>query len=334
MAEAALTCPRCAAPLEVTPETIVAICKYCGFPRIIAGTFRLDEVRIVGSRDRSQIVDSFWRSVKKDPDLRRYGDKITLVDIEGFYIPAWIGEVRIEGKLTHRNKSKAFSFTTGVGFCARRAVMTFGVMDVIYHFLQSRPLSKPLTEISKDEWETMKLKVLSTELDRSEVRERMLEDAIDIVRSAYEEKKTLSYFSANASFAEEPVLILLPMWVVHYRCRRGCFRAAFAGWDGKRVAATEPMSLPHRVKYTLSAIGLTAAASFVGGALYYIILNFSNSASTRSRGKTILFLLALLFAIYTAVLKLGQLAVRGSRTEYSVRLRVKTARGTVLERMG
>ncbi|MDK2383629.1 MAG: hypothetical protein QI199_02315, partial [Candidatus Korarchaeota archaeon] len=49
MSEPAYRCERCSAPLEVSPETIVAICPYCGYPNHISGTLSVKDVWIVPS---------------------------------------------------------------------------------------------------------------------------------------------------------------------------------------------------------------------------------------------------------------------------------------------
>jgi len=330
-----LVCQRCGAPLTVTPETIVAICEYCGYPRILGSTINPDEVFIVESIGRDAAVSAFWKAVEADRDLRRLRNKIDLLEVEGFYVPAWIGRVMVDGVVEYivreRRDNREYkrlvrediSFQSGIGFCARRAAATFGITDAIYYFLKTRERAKsqPLTEFPQEKWERVKLKVLNTEVDVSEVRERMCEDVADIVRSNYAHRE-VTYFRVYASLTEQPKLYLIPVWLAYYRYGEGTFRMALAGWDGARVAASEPVTGLHRALYTLGVFGLIAISSFLGGVIAYN-LRIGESISVP----------AAIFTFLTiAAPFLSYLIVKGARVERLYRKRVQAARGTVIER--
>lgn len=84
MEELTFKCERCGAPLEVSPETIIAVCPYCGYPNHISGNIKTENIYIVPpSLDKNTIAQSFWKRVEKDFDLRRIKDDIQIVGIEG-----------------------------------------------------------------------------------------------------------------------------------------------------------------------------------------------------------------------------------------------------------
>lgn len=54
MEEFTFRCERCGAPLEVSPETIIAVCPYCGYPNHISGNIKTENIYIVPSLDKER----------------------------------------------------------------------------------------------------------------------------------------------------------------------------------------------------------------------------------------------------------------------------------------
>jgi len=146
---------------------------------------------------------------------------------------------------------------------ARRQVKSFGVDDLITHFSKTRPHFKRLLDLEEGEWEKIKLEILNTEMDERQAKLIMREDAIDVIRNRFLAKSDrIELFDVHAGEPRDVKLLLLPMWTVYYRHRNSIFQAVFAGWDGRRVAATEPMNVLRQVQYLAGAgVGL-AVASF------------------------------------------------------------------------
>ena len=64
-----LKCSQCGAPLEVTPDSVVAVCRYCGRPNFFLGNPA--EVLAVPTLSSSEIVKKAVERTKKDLNLRR-----------------------------------------------------------------------------------------------------------------------------------------------------------------------------------------------------------------------------------------------------------------------
>jgi len=288
MEEFTFKCERCGAPLEVSPETIIAICPYCGFPNHISGNIKTENIYIVPSLNKNAIAQSFWKRVEKDFDLGRIKDDIQIVGIEGHYAPYWAGRVHVDGVVkymkreeechtdskgnTHchtveRHYTERVNETLSLLGSARRQVKSLGVEDIIKHFSKDRPKEKRLLDLDEESWSKIKLEILNTEMDELHAKLMMREDAVDVIRNRFLAKSDrIERFDIHASEPEDARLLLLPMWVVYYKYGNSIFQTVFAGWDGRAVASTEPMNLFRRAEY-LAGAGVGALIAAFGGAL-------------------------------------------------------------------
>jgi hypothetical protein len=55
------------------------------------------------------------------------------------------------------------------------------------------------------------------------------------------------------------------MWTVYYKFENSIYHSVFAGWDGRRVASTEPMSTLRRAEY-MGGVALGILIGAIGGA--------------------------------------------------------------------
>ncbi len=272
----AFKCERCGAPLDISPETIVAICPYCGFPNHISGALKTENVRIIPTLDKNAIAQAFWKRVERDFDLKRMKNMIELVDVEGHYAPYWVGTVHVEGDVEYTvQEEECHTDSEGNTEChtverhyqehvdrnlqlmgsARRQVQSFGVDDVIRHYRKSLVESKRLMDLDGEEWGRIKLEILNTEMDENQAKLMMREDAVDVIRRKFSSKADrIDYFDVRADEPENVSLLLLPMWTVYYKVENSIFHVVFAGWDGKDVAATEPMPIWRRAQYLAGAV--------------------------------------------------------------------------------
>jgi len=296
--EADFKCERCGAPLDVSPETIVAICPYCGFPNHISGNLKTEDIFIVPSINKNDVAKAFWEHVEKDFDLRRIKDDLQIAEVEGHYAPYWSGIVHVYGTVRYmRREQECHTDSKGNTHChtverhytervnenmhllgsARRQVKSLGVDDLIKHFSKTRPEGKRLLDLDEDEWGKVKLEILNTEMDERHASLMMREDAVDIVRNHFLDKSDrIERFDVRTDEPKDVKLLLLPMWAVYYRYGNSIFHAVFAGWDGKRVAATEPMNVFRRAEYITGAgIGVllgSFGAAFTGNVIGAAIL--------------------------------------------------------------
>ena len=281
-------CERCGAPLEVSPETIVAVCPYCGYPNHISGSLKTENMYIVPTLDKNAIAKAFWNRVERHFDLKRMKNMIEIVDIEGHYAPYWVGNVYVSGEVEYTvREEECHTDSEGNTEChtvekhyhdyvdetlrligsARRQVKSFGVDDIIRHYSKVRPEGKRLLDLDEDQWGKIKLEILNTEMDEAQAKMVMREDAIDIVRSRYSSRADrIDRFDVIAEEPQNVALFLLPMWTVYYKVENSIFHTVFAGWDGKDVASTEPMPIWRRAQYLTGTVMGTLIGAF--GAAY------------------------------------------------------------------
>ena len=273
-------CSYCGGPLDVTPETIVAVCEYCGHANWIVEEAKT-EIFMVPSLPRDRIVKAFWNRVESDFDLSRIKSDISIQEIQAYYAPYWfapaVAKARYEGYKTEtytdskghvhtRRKHVSGSFTINrfTGVIARRAVEDMAIDEMEEHFVKTKP---PETVLSKVDWESVKLRVLSPEYDEKVARNLILEEIWWMAkRRAESDVDELTKFECDVWLIDKPRLVLLPYWLVVYRYKGGAYRVAFSGWDGAPLEATEPVMLYHRVGYFIGAL-LGAAISGGGLAL-------------------------------------------------------------------
>jgi hypothetical protein len=92
-----LRCEHCGAPLEVTPEDIIVVCSYCGYPNAYDKIFAEENVFFVESLPKGEILLSSNERVKRDRDFAGIRNKVKVVKIEGMYVPLWFGRVSGRG---------------------------------------------------------------------------------------------------------------------------------------------------------------------------------------------------------------------------------------------
>ncbi|CAD5244165.1 hypothetical protein [Thermococcus camini] len=318
-------CERCGAPLEVSPETIVAICPYCGFPNHLSGNLKTDNIFIVPTLDKNAIAKAFWDRVERDFDLKRMKEKLEIVEVEGHYAPYWVGTVHVEGIVEYTvREEECHTDSKGNTHChtverhyrdrinenlpligsARRQVKSLGVDDMINHYSRSRPEGKKLLELEEEEWGKVKLEILNTEMDETQAKTIMREDAIDVIRDHYSAKADrIDRFDITADEPENVHLVLLPMWTVYYRFENSIFYTVFAGWDGKDVMSTEPMPVWRRAQY-------------LAGTVFGILIGAAGAAYGGINGAPVVSILAILLGAGASGY-FGRLVLEGQRIERS-----------------
>ena len=271
-------CSYCGAPLDVTPETIVAVCEYCGHANWIVEDAKT-EVYMVSSLPREMIEKAFWRRVERDFDLSRIKREISVQEIQAYYAPYWfapaVARAYYEGYKTEtytdskgrvhtrrKHVSGRFTIDRYLGVIGRRAVEDMAIDEMEEHYVKSRIPYEPL---SKVDWDRVKLKVLSAEYDEKTAKNLILEEIwLEAKSRAKSNVDELTKFECDVWLKDKPRLILLPYWLVVYRYKGGAYRVAFAGWDGHPLEATEPVMLYHRLGYLAGAFLGTAVS---GGGL-------------------------------------------------------------------
>ena len=279
-------CINCGATLKVTPETIVAICEYCGAPNIISGILSEEDLYLVPSVGEGKVLEEFWRRVNTDVDLRSIASKIRPVSIEGSYIPFWLSRVELEGEIIYRKREyygkqvrvrrvrESFSRVLWVDIVARRQVKHLGLRELVERYLDERPESIKLSEIPTDRWREIKLPILNLEYDRAEAEASIRDHSIDLVREEWEGRVSdIVFFSAEVKSMTKPNLVFLPIWTITYRYGGGLYFAQHDGWSGRSLVFAEPIRAFRRAIYILGMISST----ILGGLSGYLLLHKTTS---------------------------------------------------------
>ncbi|OYT67836.1 MAG: hypothetical protein B6U65_01845 [Candidatus Wolframiiraptor sp. EX4484-121] len=279
-------CMNCGATLKVTPETIVAICEYCGAPNIISGILSEEDLYLVPSVGEGRVWEEFWRRVNTDVDLKSIASKIRPVSIEGSYIPFWLSRVELEGEIIYRKREyygkqvrvrrvrESFSRVLWVDIVARRQVKHLGLRELVERYLDERPESIKLSEIPTDRWREIKLPILNLEYDRAEAEASIRDRSIDLVREEWEGRVSdIIFFSAEVKSMTKPNLVFLPIWTITYRYGGGLYFAQHDGWSGRSLVFAEPIRAFRRAIYILGMISST----ILGGLSGYLLLHKTTS---------------------------------------------------------
>ncbi len=265
-------CANCGGPLDVTPETIVAVCEYCGYPNWINESAKTNII-IVPSKSREDIINAFFYRVNHDFDLSRIKNEILIKDVQGYYVPYWIISIdvnahyegykteittgpkgQIQTRRVHVSGNVAFSKTYGL--LARRAVEDLAIENLSQHFIESNIKNEIM--LDQVDWSKIKLKVLSGEYDEKtaiiEAKERAFNEA---KRKAQFNVSELTRFicNVNTSNQTKPKLVLLPYWILTYSYNNSIFRFVASGWDAKPLETSEPVLIYRRILYLFGIFG-------------------------------------------------------------------------------
>lgn len=273
----AYRCERCGAPLEVTPESIIVVCEYCGNPNWTTET--REEIYIVPSLNRSGIERSFRQRVAEDFDLRRIRNKISIVEINGIYVPFYFVTVKVEARyegfkkkiervetgrkartiIKRERVSGKLKSTFRIPVLARRSAEDFSIFELAEHFRQSKP---DLIKIEEVEWEKVRLPVLNTEISSLEAKDLARDEAGDRMREKAESKvDELTEFQCKTRVIDISPLILVPYWYLVYSYEKAQYKAAYAGWSSHLLAVQEPVMAYHRALYFAGVLASCAIAA-------------------------------------------------------------------------
>lgn len=273
----AYRCERCGAPLEVTPESIVVVCEYCGNPNWM--TDIREEIYVVPSLSKGDIERSFKQRVAEDFDLRKIKNKISIVEVNGVYVPFYFATVKVEARyegykkrrervrtgkrariVTKREKvSGTLRSTLKIPILARRSAEDFSIFELAEHFRHSKP---KLIKIQEVDWEKIKLPVLNTEISSEEARNMARDEAGDRIREKAESKvDELIEFQCRTKIVNVSPLTLVPYWYLVYNYRMAQYKAAYAGWSSHLLAIQEPVMAYHRALYFIGVLASCAIAA-------------------------------------------------------------------------
>ncbi|MCE4625337.1 MAG: hypothetical protein F7C35_05680 [Desulfurococcales archaeon] len=203
-----IRCQRCGAPLDVTPETIVAVCKYCGFPNWTAQAY-VYPIVIVPAKSR-EAARFFEKYIHEDPDMKGLADKVTLKRIETVYVPVYFATVAVEsryygkanvtltkvevytdskGRVHTRTKTRVvrvdvrgtYNGVEDIDIIARRSVDETELRPLLVHYRKTVFAGgKEGVPISQVNWEEVKGEVLAAEVAPQAAQTYARDQACDI----------------------------------------------------------------------------------------------------------------------------------------------------------
>ncbi|WP_240703286.1 zinc ribbon domain-containing protein [Thermococcus indicus] len=284
-----LRCERCGAPLETTPEDVIVVCPYCGYPNSYDRIFTEKNVFFVESLPKKEILRLFWERVRRDRDYLGLRGKIEVAKVEGFYVPLWFGRVKGSGyvryvdKIKEGNKTKRvvryrnFEEKSVVCIPARRSVYDVTVEELarkmgrrIYiasgemsHVLSRIMEPRPISELTPEKWEELELDFLNTDFGKEQAKAALLDRSSDRAKEIHvPTDKEMKAFWFNGE-VEDFALVFYPLWKVYYDIEGGTYFVAYDGHEGKEVLALEPVRVWRKVAYALTALfGVSIAALF------------------------------------------------------------------------
>jgi len=297
-------CRYCGAPLQVGPDTVVAVCPYCGRSNWIRGEpGELLAARAPGSPE--EVEEAFRRLAERDPDLRRVSH--VLARAEAVFIPFYEGRGlarssyeargRLVVTITRRRGDKTVTETRMVPFhvsglyeaefetllVARRSPGEEAVQLLARHYQRTRPRLVPLEEAVPG-WRRGFHAALAADRDPGEARAWVVDDTCDRVR---ERVRGVIRGRARATYHGPGVVtgvvveweripcaieglavrgpLFLPLVKAYYVAEERIYRAYFAGWDMAPLVREEPFTAAQRAALTVLG-GLASGLLGSGGA--------------------------------------------------------------------
>jgi len=302
-APVAYRCRYCGAPLLVGPDTVVAVCPYCGRPNWIRG--RPSELLSAPApRGPEEVEEAFRRLVEKDPDLRRVHPVLARAEavFMPFYEARGVAESRYEAEghlvvtITRSRDGETETETRTVPFhveglyragfetlvAARRAPGEEAVELLARHYQSTRPRLVGLDE-AVAEWRRGFHTALAADRSLEEAERWVLDDTCDRVRSRVREvirrRAEESYIgpgtvsSVVVEWERVPCRVsglavrgplMLPLVKAYYVAEEKIYRAYFAGWDLAPLVREEPFTTGQRLAVTL--LGGAASGALGAGA--------------------------------------------------------------------
>ena len=208
---AAFRCQRCGAPLEVTPDTIVAVCPYCGYPNWTAQAYIYPMVLVPAQARRAP--EFFKRYVESDPDMRKLASQVKLRRYEIVYVPFYFADVETSGdyfgvadvvmtRVVVRRRGKetyvetqtrvvrvtvtgSYRHEHTIDIAAKRGVDSTILDALAEYYLDSRPPATPIAQVN---WEDVKGTVLAAEIPADEAGTIARDEACDTSQRIVEEE--------------------------------------------------------------------------------------------------------------------------------------------------
>jgi len=273
-------CPNCGAPIEVTPDSLVIKCRYCGYIEYRDPGY---DVFVFPSISREEITRRFWDRMRTDSDMSKYVSSISIDSITNMFVPFYvvdydaqyffIGEreetrtrtVNVGGRVVTQTEVRTVKVrdsgsVRGVdAILGRRHIEELGIKELSTQVKQLDVSAA--VHASKYEWGKEVYAVMGFDIEPKEVsaiaRDVIAEKLKTWVKRKYRLDR-LNVYLCRVNIKNFKA-VLVPIYIVTYKFRNAIYSIAFSGVDGRQLVAIEPVLTKHLVMY----LGGAAAATFV-----------------------------------------------------------------------
>ena len=278
-------CPNCGAAIELNPEAIIYVCKYCGWSGDIFGkNLKIYVWPTLPRQSVEQLVKRFTGGAKiVEADLKYVPYWIFKASITVNYAAKVVYKVKRGKKYIRREANVGEKFEKEIVYplVARLNAEFYGDLEmqgnVEYNFRK-----KPPKEVTSEEARNIAPYVLSPEISRDEAQEIIvdkLEDvglniAKDRAKSRFSNVESVHvYYYEPEIRVSDPILVMAPYWFIIYKSKGGIYSGAFSGIDGDLLKLEVPITSAERLVRLLGA-WLVAALTGLGVEFF---LNTSSS---------------------------------------------------------
>jgi len=275
----AVKCPQCGASLDLSPDSVVYVCRYCGW----SGFVHEQQLEVVGVPPLGQeqlngAVASFVR--------RKAGRDSSVLEQKLMMVPFWMVKVHAvtryngykkemrsrvvgSGKNARTELYEVYRPVKGTmeeemltALFARRHERIFG-LDRVERAVKDAPPKELPQDLLKDL--AKRAEFLSSSIGLDEANEWAKTFVADDHRKRVQGMCTKVFDCYTDASPTSSLLSYYPIISVRYKGRDRTYRAVFDGASGKVLEAEVPVTLGQRVGYLLGGYGASlalAAASY------------------------------------------------------------------------
>ncbi|MEN3048234.1 MAG: hypothetical protein ABDH63_05580 [Candidatus Caldarchaeales archaeon] len=276
LSEAVHRCRNCGAPVELSPDTVVSVCSYCGH---VESSFPLGSGPLmVRPASASELRDFVERAVRK-----KGGRGASVRDVRFVVVPIWVAELRAKTryngyKVEYKTRSTGRSTTVykvyypvrgtldellAIAVYGRKFESIFGLGAVKWNALLRYGAAGGLDPGPLKGWE-----VLGSELTEEEAWKSAEARAADEHRTKVESMASKVFDCYTRTERSSIRLVLYPVVEARYESGGKSYRVCVDGAeDGVKVLKAEaPMSLLRRAKWMLVGAGAVLVTAALGAA--------------------------------------------------------------------
>lgn len=266
-----MKCPNCGSTLEITPDALAYVCKYCGWVGTTEdvsskGWLMADPVSATAAQ---QSLSAFLKQ-----NLKNVYPQSRTLEFKGLAVPIWIARVHAHTQYNgYRQETRTESYAVRVGrrtemrtksypvyipvrgefdevltypILGRRHAVFFGLEEVKKRVsaASTRPLDVPAFLAQKAE-------CLDVELEEGEVKAVAESLAEDEHRARAEGMTTRLFDCYTEDQVLSSTLVFYPIYTAKYSYRDKSFRVTLDGVSGTVVKAELPMTLGLKIGYAI-----------------------------------------------------------------------------------